>query len=84
MLHQKHLALPRGCLEDVFGLFGSHRVEVDVEDLRERGAELEYRFLGTLRAEQQTAVAALSQHDSGVLAARHACRQGRQDEGLPH
>jgi superfamily II DNA or RNA helicase len=50
-------------------LLRSHRVEADVEDLRERGAQLECRFLGTLRPEQQAAVAALSQHDSGVLAA---------------
>jgi hypothetical protein len=72
VLHQKHVALPRGCLDDLLILLGGHRVEADVEDLRERGTELECRFLGTLRPEQQAAVAALSQHDSGVLAATTA------------
>jgi len=72
VLHQKHLALPRGCLEDLLDLLRSHRVEADVEDLRERGAQLECRFLGTLRPEQQAAVAALSKHDNGVLAATTA------------
>src|SRR6202453_3501679 len=72
VFHQKHLALPRGCLEDLLDLLRSHRVAADVEDLRERGAELECGFLGTLRPEQHAAVASVSQHNSGVLAATTA------------
>jgi superfamily II DNA or RNA helicase len=72
VLHQKHVALPRGCLEELLELLHDNHVEADVEDLRENGAELDCRFLGTLRPEQQAVVAALSQHDIGVLAATTA------------
>ena len=66
------MALPRGCLEEALDLLRSHGVEIDVDDLRERGVQLEYGFLGTLRDTQQTAFDALSQHDFGVLAATTA------------
>jgi hypothetical protein len=72
VFHPKHVALPRGCLEELLELLYAHHVEIDVEDLREHGTELDCRFLGTLRTEQQAAVDALSQHDSGVLAATTA------------
>ncbi|MGA2189204.1 MAG: DEAD/DEAH box helicase family protein [Steroidobacteraceae bacterium] len=72
VLHQKHIGLPRGCMEELLELLHDNHVETDVEDLREDGTELDCRFLGTLRPEQQAAVAALSQHDSGVLAATTA------------
>ena len=39
-LHQKHVALPRGCLEESLELLRSHHVDIDVEDLRERGTNL--------------------------------------------
>ena len=71
-LHRNHVALPRGCLEEALDLLRSHGVEIDVDDLRERGVQLEYGFLGTLRDTQQTAFDALSQHDFGVLAATTA------------
>ena len=45
-LHRNHLALPRGCFEETLELLRSHGVEVDIEDLREPGAKLDYRFLG--------------------------------------
>jgi hypothetical protein len=48
-LHRNHLALPRGCFEETLELLRSHGIEVDIEDLRETGANLDYRFLGTLR-----------------------------------
>jgi superfamily II DNA or RNA helicase len=71
-LHKNHVALPRGCLEEALDLLRSHTVETDIDDLRELGARLECRFLGTLRDEQQIAVDALSKHDCGVLAATTA------------
>jgi superfamily II DNA or RNA helicase len=71
-LHKNHVALPRGCVEEALELLRSHDVETDVEDLREPGASLDCRFLGTLRDEQQISVNALSKHDCGVLAATTA------------
>lgn len=71
-LHRSHVALPRGCLDEALELLGSHGIETDIADLREEGASLDCRFLGTLRAEQEKAVDALAQHDCGVLAATTA------------
>jgi superfamily II DNA or RNA helicase len=71
-LHKNHVALPRGCFEETLELLRSHGVETDIEDLREPGAKLDYRFLGTLRDEQLSAVDALLRHDCGVLAATTA------------
>jgi hypothetical protein len=71
-LHRNHLALPRGCFEETLELLRSHGIEVDIEDLRETGAKLDYRFLGTLRDDQRSAFDALSRHDCGVLAATTA------------
>jgi hypothetical protein len=70
--HKNHVALPRGCFEETLELLRSHGVEADIEDLREPGAKLDYRFLGTLRDDQQCAFDALSRHDYGVLAATTA------------
>lgn len=71
-VHRNHLALPRGCFEETLELLRAHGVEVDIEDLREPGAKLDYRFLGTLRDDQQNAFDALSHHECGVLAATTA------------
>ncbi len=72
LLHRSHVALPRGCLEEALDLLRSHDVEIDIEDLRERGTNQDCRFLGTLRDEQRSAVNALVQYDCGVLAATTA------------
>jgi hypothetical protein len=72
LLHRSHVALPRGCLEEALDLLRSYDVEIDIEDLRERGTNQDCRFLGTLRDEQRSAVDALVQHDCGVLAATTA------------
>ena len=71
-LHRNHVALPRGCFEETLELLRSHGIEVDIEDLLETGANLDYRFLGTLRDDQRSALDALSRHDCGVLAATTA------------
>jgi len=71
-LHGKHAMLPRGCLEETLDLLRQHGVDADIQDLREIGSSIVCRFLGTLRAEQTTAVEALARHDCGVLAATTA------------
>jgi superfamily II DNA or RNA helicase len=67
-LFQKHVGLPRGCLDGAVGLFNAHGVGVDLRDERQDGAALETRFLGTLTAEQEPAARAILEHDTGVLA----------------
>ena len=68
----KHLGLPRGCLEELLDLFKSLNVKVSLTDERFAGAPLEFEFHGTLRPEQQRAVAALLKPETGVLAASTA------------
>jgi superfamily II DNA or RNA helicase len=71
-LHPQHIGLPRGCLDEVFELLGSHGIETRVDDRRERGAPLPISFLGELRENQTASFKALSAHDCGVLAATPA------------
>jgi len=70
--HPEHLALPRGCLEEVQELLKGLKVPVAVRDERHAGTPLSVSFRGTLRPEQQAAAAALRSHDVGVLAATTA------------
>jgi superfamily II DNA or RNA helicase len=68
----RHVALPRGCLEEAQQLLASVGIRGVLQDLRESGTPLEARFVGTLREEQQRAFEALRPHDFGVLAATTA------------
>ena len=71
-LEATYVVLPRGCLDEALALLRSHKIHAEIEDCRERGADVRVQFLGTLRDEQQRAVDALRAHDSGVLAATTA------------
>jgi superfamily II DNA or RNA helicase len=71
-LHPRHVALPRGCLDEAIELFRSHEVEPIIDDRRDRGTPLPLHFLGTLRQDQQAAFNALASHEFGVLAAATA------------
>lgn len=71
-LHPRHIALPRGCLDEAAELLRSNRVKPVIEDRRESGSRLVVRFLGRLQAEQQCAFEAVIEHDFGVLAATTA------------
>ncbi|MGB8648478.1 MAG: DEAD/DEAH box helicase family protein [Anaerolineae bacterium] len=68
----KHLALPRGCLDELLDLFRSLQIQVTLVDERFAGTPLEVEFHGTLRTEQQQAVEALLPHETGVLSASTA------------
>jgi hypothetical protein len=68
-LFAKHIALPRGCLDDLLRLLGDLSVTAALRDEREQGQPIEARFLGELTAEQDRAAAALLAHEIGVLAA---------------
>jgi superfamily II DNA or RNA helicase len=70
--YPRYIALPRGCLDEMVGLFQSIGVEVDVRDERESGQPLHLSFEGTLRPDQEEAFKHLATHDFGVLAATTA------------
>lgn len=65
----EHLAVPRGCRIALEELLGAHGVALDLVDERTGGAPLDVRFRGSLTAVQESAVAALLAHDTGVFVA---------------
>jgi superfamily II DNA or RNA helicase len=71
-LAARHVVLPRGCLDEAIHLLESNGIHVELKDHRERGVEVQVRFLGTLRDDQRRAVEALNEHEFGVLAATTA------------
>lgn len=71
-LFPKHIALPRGCLDEVLGLLATVGVRVDVRDERNFGAPISTAFVGNLTDEQTRAAKALLANDTGVLAATTA------------
>lgn len=71
-LFSKHVALPRGCLDDLLSLLGDAGIVAELRDERQAGRPIGTRFLGELTPEQDEAVAALLPHETGVLAATTA------------
>ena len=71
-LFPKHVALPRGCLDDLLSLLREVGIVAGLRDERQQGRSIEARFVGELRPEQNEAAAALLPHETGVLAATTA------------
>jgi superfamily II DNA or RNA helicase len=73
-LHERHVGLPRGCLQEAIELLEVHNAKVLVDDQRATGAPLPagLRFQGVLRDPQARAFDAMAPHDCGVLAATTA------------
>jgi len=73
-LHPKHVALPRGCLEQTIELLRSYGAQVLLQEHREEGMPLplDVAFQGQLHPKQAEALDALACHDTGVLAATTA------------
>ncbi|MBL0212162.1 MAG: DEAD/DEAH box helicase family protein [Holophagaceae bacterium] len=67
--HSLHLALPRGCRDDVETLLAEHGSRLDVEDRRNSGEAVELKFQGTLTDLQKDGAAALQPYDIGIFVA---------------
>ncbi|MCF6284566.1 MAG: DEAD/DEAH box helicase [Candidatus Hydrogenedentes bacterium] len=65
----RHLALPRGCLDDLRAFLGSHEITLEIQDKRSKGQPVEVEFCGKLNTEQEKVAKKLSGYDDGVLAA---------------
>src|SRR5574337_1310262 len=65
----KHIALPRGCLNEVKELLKIHEVNIDVKDERFEGTELDVSFHGQLTPSQQEGSNVLLDHETGVFVA---------------
>jgi superfamily II DNA or RNA helicase/very-short-patch-repair endonuclease len=70
--HPGHIALPRGCMEDVLQLCADLGIATTIRDERVCGRPLPVAFQGSLRAEQRDAAEAMLKHETGVLAATTA------------
>jgi superfamily II DNA or RNA helicase len=68
----RHVALPRGCFDEVVALFKSHGVQIALDDQRHVGQAVDLNFHGQLRPEQQDAADAMLAHDEGILCATTA------------
>ena len=71
-LFSRHVALPRGCLDDLLALIRGLGVRAELRDERQQGQSLTTHFLGELTPEQGDAATALLKHETGVLAATTA------------
>src|ERR1035438_570466 len=70
--HPRHIALPRGCWEELQTLLKALGIQPALRDERFGGSPLDVSFRGSLRPEQQAAAQALLAHDTGVLSATTA------------
>ena len=67
--YPNHIALPRGCLDDVLSLLKLNNIAYELIEERVTGDPIEVNFLGSLRLDQESAVSGMLQHDYGVLCA---------------
>ncbi|MEO0314038.1 MAG: hypothetical protein RI928_494 [Pseudomonadota bacterium] len=67
--YPEHIALPRGCLDAVLDLLRDNGITCDLRDERFDGSPIDVHFVGTLRLDQEAAVATMLHHDTGVLCA---------------
>ncbi|MDO9264207.1 MAG: DEAD/DEAH box helicase family protein, partial [Desulfosalsimonadaceae bacterium] len=70
--YPKHLALPRGCIDELKQMLEELNIRVTVKDKRVIGNPISVTFQGTLRPEQQLAANHLVKNDIGVLSASTA------------
>lgn len=66
---QNHIALPRGCLDAARELLRDNGIRCELHDECFGGERLDVCFVGTLRSDQEAAVAAMLRHDTGILCA---------------
>ena len=67
--YPNHIALPRGCLDAAQDLLRDNGICCDLRDERYEGEAIGVAFAGTLRIDQEAAVAAMLHYDVGVLCA---------------
>lgn len=67
--YPNHIALPRGCLDAALDLLRENAIRCELVDEQFAGTALDVAFVGTLRIDQEAAVAAMLHHDAGVLCA---------------
>lgn len=61
--YPNHIALPRGCLDAALELLRDNTIGCELVDERYAGQAIDVAFAGTLRLDQEAAVAAMLHHD---------------------
>ncbi len=69
---QKHIALPRGCLDETVELLQRLGIAVTLRDERRIGSDIDVKFVGQLSSGQDEAARSILSSDTGVLAASTA------------
>jgi len=64
-----HLALPRGCLDEIQDLLNENGIRLNLVDERNIGKPIYVSFQGDLNPDQQVAVKRLLEYDIGILVA---------------
>lgn len=67
--YPRHIALPRGCLDAALALLRENGIGCELGDERVSGQPLDVSFVGSLRPDQEAAVAVMLPFDAGVLCA---------------
>lgn len=67
--YPNHIALPRGCLDAAQELLRENGIRCEVRDERFGGQPIDVAFAGTLRIDQEAAIAGMLHHDAGVFCA---------------
>lgn len=67
--YPQHIALPRGCLGAALNLLHDNGIACELLDERFDGEPIDVSFVGTLRLDQEAAVAGMLHHEIGVLCA---------------
>lgn len=67
--YPEHIAVPRGCFDNLCELLVEHGVKLVLDDMRISTPGPSYTFQGTLREAQSEAVNEILNHDLGVLSA---------------
>ena len=66
------ISIPRGCLKDLISILDYFHVEYEIIDNREEGKDIDVEFNGTLKPEQEFALANVMSKDNGVFVATTA------------
>jgi len=71
--YSQHIALPRGCQDELMNLLGELKIEPEIQDERFSGNKIpDLQFQGQLTDEQTQAANKLLEHDIGTLSATTA------------
>jgi superfamily II DNA or RNA helicase len=71
--YSQHIALPRGCQDELMNILGELKIEPEIQDERFSGNKIpDLQFLGQLTDEQTQAANKLLEHDIGTLSATTA------------